>query len=200
MHKHLAQVGIGRLMIVLLLGIILLLTPSAVTAQEESPDLPVGDFRLVIKEEFILEQLETQVLPLLGNLSAFGLTLQDPSIDLRNDNVIDVSVTTDLPVGNNTLTVRPTVSIGVAAAENQLSLTIEGVSLEGLALPASLLGPQIESFQEAAEIQINEALIAVERLGGISLAYIATTEDLLILDFNFDLQFYEIDPASGADE
>ena len=154
----------------------------------------------MIKEEFILEQLETQVLPLLGNLSAFGLVLEDPSIDLRDDNVIDVSVTTELPVGNTPLTVRPTVSIGVAAAENQLSLTIEGVSLEGLALPATLLGPQIETFQETAEIQINEALIAVERLGGISLAYIATTEDLLILDFNFDLQFYEIDPASGADE
>lgn len=199
MHKRLAHVGIGGLIVVLLV-IGSLLAPPAALAQEEIPELPVGDFRLIIKEEFILQQLETQVLPLLGSLSAFGMPLEDPSIDLRDDNVIDVSITTELPVGNATLTVRPTVSIGVVAAENQLSLTIEGVSLEGLALPATLLGPQIETFQGEAERQINEALVAVERLGGVSLAYIATTEDLLILDFNFDLQFYEIPSESGAEE
>jgi hypothetical protein len=194
MHKRFAQLRIGGLLVVLLLSISMVMAPSTVTAQEGTPELPVGDFRLVIKEEFILEQLETQVIPFIGSLSAYGLTLEDPAINLRDDNLIDISVTTELPVGNRTLTVRPTISIAVAAAENQLTMVIEGVSLEGLALPATLLGPQVESFQEQAEVQINQALLAVERLGGISLAYIGTTEDLLILDFNFDLQFYEINP------
>lgn len=194
MHKRLTQLGIGGLIVVLLLSISMLLVPTAAIAQEEIPELPVGDFRLILKEEFILNQLETQVLPFLGNLSAYGLTLEDPEIDLRDGNRIDISVTTELPVGNRTLSVRPTISIGLAAEDNQMSLTIEGISLQGLALPATLLGPQVETFQEQAEIQINQALIAIERLGGISLAYIGTTEDLLILDFNFDLQFYETNP------
>jgi hypothetical protein len=194
MHKHLAQSGIGGLLVVLILSISMLLVPAAALAQEETPELPVGDFRLVIKEEFILEQLETQIMPFIGSLSAYGLTLEDPELDLRDGNVIDISITTELPMGNRTLSVRPTISIGLAVEDNQLSLIIEGISLQGLALPAALLGPQIEAFQEQAEIQINEALFSIERLSGISLAYIGTTEDLLILDFNFDLQFFEFNP------
>jgi hypothetical protein len=194
MHKRLTQLGIGGLIVVLLLSMSMLLAPTTAIAQAQIPELPVGDFRLVIKEEFILEQLETQVIPFLGNLSAYGLTLEEPEINLRDGNVIDISVTTELPMGNRTLSVRPTISIGLTAEDNQLSLTIEGISLQGLALPATLLGPQVEAFQDQAEMQINQALIAIERLGGISLAYIGTTEDLLILDFNFDLQFYETIP------
>jgi hypothetical protein len=193
MHNRFVRVATAGLIVVLLFSLNAWLFPSTMFAQEDTPELPVGDFRLLIKEEFILEQIETQLAPFTESLSAYGLTLSDPSIDFRDNNRIDVSATTELPLGNNTITVRPTVTVAITAANNQMSIAIEGVTLEGMALPGALLGPQLESFQEQAQTQINEALVAVERLGGLELAYIGTTEDLLILDFNFNLQFYELD-------
>ena len=170
----------------------LLATPRPVRAQEEIPEMPVGDFRLVLTEAFLVEQLETQIAPFIDELSVYGFTISDPEINLRDGNRIDVSVTTDLPLGNQTLTVRPTVTVAVAAADNEMSFTIEGISMEGLALPASLSGSQLEEVQTQGQEQINKLLATISRLGGIEMVYIGTTDDLLILDFNFDLKFYEL--------
>ncbi len=176
----------------LLVILALLATPGTVRAQGEIPEMPVGDFRLVLTEAFLVEQLETQIAPFIDELSVYGFTISDPAIDLRDGNLIDVSMTTDLPLGNQTLTVRPTVTVAVTAVDNEMSFTIEGISMEGLALPASLLGSQLEEVQTQGQEQINKLLATVARLGGIEMVYIGTTDDLLILDFNFDLTFYEM--------
>lgn len=163
--------------------------------ESDIPEMPVGDFRIVLTEAFLIEQIETQVEPFIDSLSAYGFTISDPEINLRAGNRIDVTVTTDVPLGGRVLTVRPTVTVALAAADNAMTIEIEGIAMEGLALPASLLGSQLEDVQVQGEAQINEMLVLVERLGGIELAYIGTTEDTLVLDFNFDLTFYDLGNA-----
>lgn len=187
---------IRRLLLVMIvfLGAQMIAQPAAL-AQEELPDVPEGDFRLVVKEAFIIEQMEGQFRSLINNLSAYGIPMEEPVIDLRPGNKIDVSATTELPLGNRTLSVRPTVTIALAAEDNQMTLSIESVSLEGLALPASLIAPQIEGIQEQLQTQINSALRSAARLGGLELVAIGTTEEVLILDFDFTLEFYRTDEA-----
>ena len=196
MHKCFVRAGQIVFMVTLLFSLSTLLLQPTALAQDEVSEIPAGDFRLVVREEFIVEQLETQFGPFIDNLSAYGLPMEDPAIDLRADSRIDVSVTTELPFGDRTVSMRPTVTVALAAVDNQMSLAIEGVSLEGLSLPGNLLAPQLEEVQQQLEEQINEALAQVARLGGLELVYIATTEDLLILDFNFSLAFYQLEPES----
>lgn len=192
MHNRRVRVGVVVLMAAFLFGLNSWLAPSSLHAQEITTDVPVGDFRLLFKEEFILEQIETQLAPFAEGLTVMGMPLSDPSVDFRENNRIDVSVTTELPFGGNPVTVRPTVTVAMTATNNQIEIAIEGVSLEGLALPPALLGAQLEPIQAQAQTRINEALVAVERLLGLELAYIGTTEDLLIVDFNFNLLFYDL--------
>lgn len=199
MHSRFIRVGSVSLIIAVLFSLNAAFFQPTALAQEAEPELPVGDFRLLIKEEFILEQFETQLAPFAEELSAYGLTLSDPSIDFRDNNRIDVSATTELPLANTTITVRPTVTVAITAANNQMSILIEGVTMEGLALPATLLGAQLEGVQKQAEVQINEALIAVAQYFDIELAYVGTTEDLLILDFNFNFRFFNFDRDAEAE-
>lgn len=189
------QSQVVRMLLVLsfvLLSLVLGIAPTSVRAQSDIPEMPVGDFRIVLTEAFLVEQLETQIMPFIADLSAYGFTISDPEINLRDGNRIDVTVTTDVPLGNRTLTVRPTVTVAISAADNEMSIEIEGIAMEGLALPANLLGSQLETVQAQGQVQINELLTIVERLGGIELAYVGTTEDMLVLDFNFDLTFYDL--------
>ena len=182
-----------RFAVSLLVSVLLVLGVStAANAQDGVPEMPQGDFRVVFTEAFLVEQLETQIAPFIDNLSAYGFTISDPEIDLRDDNRIDVTVTTDVPLGSRTLTVRPTVTVALSAADNEMSIAIEEISMEGLSLPTSLLGEQLETVQAEGQVQINELLTIVERLGGIELAYVGITEDLLVLDFNFDLTFDDL--------
>lgn len=152
--------------------------------------LPAGDFRLVFRESFLLEQLETQVLPYISGFSAGDLFVENPAIDLRPDNVIDISADTELALGDNILPLRPTISMSIAAEENRISLTIEAVTVQGVRLPAALLASQLQPLQDLAEEQINFALTQAADVASLELVRIETTEDLIALDFNFGFQFF----------
>ncbi len=171
--------------------LILLLSTVTAHAQESIPEVPTGDFRLVVKEAFIIEQIEGQFKSFIQNISAYGIPIGDPEIDLKAGNKIEISATTELPLGSRTLEVRPTVVIGLSAEDNQMMFTVESVRLEGMALPASLIAPQIEGIQAGLQEQINVALIQTARLSGLELVAIHTTEDLIMLDFDFTLEFYQ---------
>lgn len=188
---------IGRRLAGVLLAMTVLFTQwpaiAPAYAQERIPEIPDGDFRFVVKEDFIVEQMEGQFKSFIEDLSAYGIPIGDPEIDLKDDNMIEVSATTELPLGTRTLEVRPTVVILLAAEDNQMTLTVESVRLEGLALPASLIAPQIEGIQEQLQEQLNTTLVQTQRLIGLELAAIYTTEEVLILDFDFNLEFYRVD-------
>jgi hypothetical protein len=189
MHRFRARAGRLTLLVVL----VFLCTASlqsVVFAQEE---LPPGDFRIVIRESFLLEQMETQFQPILNNLPSYGIPLEEPAINLLPDNRIAVSATTQVPFLNRPVTVRPTVTIALAAENNRMSLEIESVNLEGIALPAALIAPQIEGIQTQLETQINLVLEQFSRIFELELVGIGTTEDLLILDFEFNYEFYRFD-------
>jgi hypothetical protein len=189
MHRIKARAARLTLLIVL----VFLCTASLQTVVFAQEELPPGDFRLVIKEAFILEQMETQFKPLLDNLSNYGIPLEDPVIDLQDNNRIAISATTEVPFLNRPVTVRPTLLVALAVEDNRMTFDIERIDLEGISLPAALIAPQIEGIQQQLETQINMALQQFSRLIGLELVSIGTTEDLLILDFDFNYEFYRFD-------
>ncbi len=163
---------------------------SAPPAQSVVPD---GDFRITIREDFIIEQMTGQFQPFLTSLSVGGMPIEEPAIDLRPDNRIDVSATTVVPFLNTDVTVRPTITVAIFVEENQMQFSVETISLEGVALPGNLITPQIEELQQQVQGRINEGLSDMARLFGVELVDIITTEEVMMIDFDFTLEFFQFD-------
>ena len=73
------------------------------------------------------------------------------------------------------------ISITLAAGDNQLDLTIGTIQLSGATVPASMLGGQIGPIEQMAEEQVNLALTNLAESAGLELVGVSTTETLIMV-------------------
>jgi hypothetical protein len=134
-----------------------------------------GDIRVTITEDFISYLLETQ---LAGALEGQQMQIENPQIDLKPDSQINLTIGTTVPILGN---IEPTISIGVAVANNQIDLTIGNIALNGATVPAAMLAGQIGPIEQMAEEQANQALADLSESAGLTLSDIRTTETLITI-------------------
>ena len=163
--------ALTRVVTLLLAATLLMSTSSALSAQTA----PEAGLRVTITEEYIAYLLETQ---LADALEGQAMQIENPRVDIRPNQQLALTIATNLPPLGD---VEPTITISIDIADNQLDMTIEGIALQGLQVPAGLVQGQIDPIEQMAEDQANAALADLAESAGIELVGIRTTERLLTI-------------------
>jgi hypothetical protein len=164
-------------MVALMLAVSLLvgssLAPQSVLAQTPSQ----SDIRITITESFIAYLLETQLDDALEDMP---IPLENPRVDLKPDNKIDLTVLTVLQgLGS----IEPTITIGLAVEGNRLLVTLETLTNRGVSMPMTmpLLAGQIGPVQEGLQATVDEALAGLTESAGLAISGIRTTDTLITI-------------------
>ncbi len=176
MRNLLTRIVITTLAVGLLVGTSL--SPQTAVAQTTSSSA----IRVTVTESFISYMLTT---PTVQDIVA-GLPtpVEIRGIDFKPDNRIDLTVFTELPApfGATELTL----TIALAAANDDLTLTIETLTVRGASLPANnpLLAPQIAPIQEQMQTAASDGLAGLADSAGLVLSGIRTTDTLIIVEMS----------------
>ena len=160
-----------RTVTLILAAMLLINTPSALLAQT-APD---AGLRVTISEEFIAYLLETQ---LADALEGQEMQIENPRLDIRPNQQLALTIATNLPPLGD---VEPTITIDLDITDNHLDMSIVGIALQGLQVPATLVQGQIGPIEQMAEEQANSALADLAESAGIEVVGIRTTERLLTI-------------------
>jgi hypothetical protein len=149
------------------------LTPQTAVAQTAPP----SDIRITITESFINHILTT---PMVTDITA-GLPtpVEIRGLNLLPENRLDLTVFTELPApfGATELTL----TIALTAADQDLTVTIETLTIRGASLPANnpLLAGQIAPIQQQIQTAASDGLAGLAESAGLTLSGISTTETLI---------------------
>lgn len=151
------------------------LTPQPALAQETA----TSDIRITITESFIAHMLTTP--PVQEMLAGLPTPVQNPRLDLKSGNQLDLTINTVLPppFGETDLTL----TISLAVANSDLTLTIETLTIRGASLPANnpLLAGQIAPIQEQIQTAASDGLAGLTESAGLELAGLSTTDTLIMV-------------------
>lgn len=157
-------------------------TPVIVPPPAPGNDPNAPDLRVSIAEKYAQKEM-------LASLQA-DKTLQKPVLDFQPGNRIRASATVVTPVprevpvlGGQTITVRPTIVLTFQVVSNRMVVAIESVDLGGLALPRSVVEPQLEQIRKEIESQANQTIQRAVAGTNLKLVAGSTTEDSLVVDF-----------------
>jgi hypothetical protein len=171
MPKVFTRIASLMLAVTLLVGSFL--APQAALAQATPP----SDIRITVTESFIGYMLETQ---LSESLDDMPIPLENPRINLRPDNKVDLTVRTVL---QGLGTIEPTITIGLAVQGDRLLVTLETLTNRGVSMPMTmpLLAGQIGPVQEMLQAQVDEALAGLSESAGVAISGIRTTDTLITI-------------------
>jgi hypothetical protein len=131
-----------------------------------------GENTYVITEQELNAQIAAGV-PQGGDIS-------NPRVDLHPGEVADF--TADLRTNFGVLT--PRASVRFSVRNGRVVMDVLGVDVGGMALPASLIQPQVDNLKATAEAELNRQLDAIRASGGLTLQSLRTTEDTLTVYFS----------------
>ncbi|MEZ4636993.1 MAG: hypothetical protein R2873_16660 [Caldilineaceae bacterium] len=165
--------------VVLFLAASLLLGPSLAPQQALAQS---SDIRITITEDFV-SYILTQ--PMVTDvLATLPTPVENPRINVKPDNKIDLTIFTELPppFGATELTL----TLGMTAANGDLTVTIETLTIRGASLPANnpLLAPQIAPIQEQIQSAVSDGLAGLGDSAGLQLSGFSTTETLIIVEMS----------------
>jgi hypothetical protein len=153
---------------------------SAPSAFAQAPDTD-ADIQITLSEQFIASQVSQQVNALLATQAGLQFQVQNPEVNLQPNNRIGVSASVSMPLWGMMVDLAPVIILSVTAQDNQVSLQIAEVDLEGVALPIQIFSQQLRQAEVMAEQQANIALQQLAAQTNMQLVSISTTDDSLTL-------------------
>jgi hypothetical protein len=168
--------------IVILMLAVGLLAGTSLTPQSAVAQTTPSAIRITITESFINHMLTT---PMVTDvLAGLPTPVEIRGLNILPDNRLDLTVFTALPppFGATELTL----TIALAAANQDLTLTIETLTIRGASLPASnpLLAGQIAPIQAQIQTAASDALAGLADSAGLVLSGINTSETLITIQMS----------------
>jgi len=162
--------------VVLILAVGLLVGPSLTPRQALAQSDAI---RITITESFVSHILTTPAVT--DVLATLPTRVENPRIDIKPDNKINLSIFTELPppFGETDLTL----TLGIAAANGTLTINIETLTIRGASLPANnpLLAPQIAPIQDQIQTAVTDGLAGLSDSAGLTISGFSTTETLIVV-------------------
>lgn len=151
-------------------------TQTNVQAQPLQP-LPTqssdtADMVVTLSERFFNKQIADKM--------PAGGQVQNAEIDLHANNTANVTATVQV---NSQVRVSPNASVQLGVQNGRIVVDITKVDVGGLALPNSMIEPQINQLKQTAENQLNSQLAQFEQTTGLKLQSLSTTENSLTVFF-----------------
>jgi hypothetical protein len=104
--------------------------------------------------------------------------LSNPVVDLHNGDTASVAVNLQFA---GALSLRPTAQLHFTVVNNRVQIEITEITVQGFAIPTSVIRPQLQTVTSDMESQINQVIVAMENETGLELTSLKTTETELII-------------------
>lgn len=134
-----------------------------------------------LNADMVLTLSERYVSKLLIQGLPQGGAVQNAQIDVRENNLADIQATVRV---NESLTVKPTLSLALDVQAGRLVIDVQKVDLGGFGIPQSLIEPQIADLKQNTETELNRQLADFQKSTGLKLQALSTTNTGLTLYFN----------------
>jgi hypothetical protein len=138
-----------------------------------SPAQPVQDspvIQIMVQESYINTLVKEALKdnPILSN----------PVVDLHSGNAASVTVNLQLA---GTLSLKPTAMLHFGVVNHRVVIDITEITVQGFAIPTSIIRPQLQTVTDDMEAQINQVVGAMEKETGLELTSLNTSETQLII-------------------
>lgn len=104
--------------------------------------------------------------------------LSNPVVDLHSGDTASVTVNLQLA---GALSLKPTAMLHFGVVNNRVVIDITEITVQGFAIPTSIIRPQLQTVTDDMEAQINQVIGAMENETGLVLTSLNTSETQLII-------------------
>ena len=104
--------------------------------------------------------------------------LSNPVVDLRSGDTASVTVNLQFA---GALSLKPTALLHFTVVNNRVEIEIIKITVQGIAIPTSVIRPQLQTVTSDMESQINQVIVAMENETGLQLTSLNTSETELII-------------------
>jgi hypothetical protein len=104
--------------------------------------------------------------------------LSNPVVDLHSGDTASVTVNLQLA---GALSLKPTAMLHFSVVNHRVVIDITEITVQGFAIPTSIIRPQLQTVTDDMEAQINQVIGAMENETGLVLTSLNTSETQLII-------------------
>ncbi len=174
----------------------ILLVACAPTIQQEETEpapaptpVPVEeaenvDLRIEVEEAFLATTLRDQLgQPIdVPGQPGVEILLEEPVFDLVPGGLARVTATVNADAYGIEAVLRPTISLRLSAADGEIQVEVEGVSLGDVQFPLDEIEEQLAEVEATISTQLASALQQVTEATGLRVQDLVVTEQQLIVD------------------
>ncbi len=132
------------------------------------------DLTITIGESYLNDQLR-------AGLAAQGLNLSDLAVKLHAPNRADATMTLNLRVLGQPITVHPDATLHFGVSNGTITLTLDQVNVSGFSVPQNIVNQQLGDFQRVAQNELNAEAKRILANTGLHIIGVEATESTLII-------------------